>query len=47
MSTKNFIRSNKARAIVVSLLRFTDTDYPFGIFRLILTYQVLHWPTRH
>jgi len=25
-------------AIVLSVLRFTDPDYPFGIFKLFLTY---------
>ena len=26
-------------AIVLSVLRFTDSDYPFGIFKLFLLYD--------
>ena len=29
-------------AIVVAFLRFTDSDYPFGVFKLILTLTTLH-----
>jgi len=30
-------------AIVLSVLRYTDSDYPFGIFKLFLTFLLIEY----